>query len=432
MGGPVSQEQQVIYQRLPGSGYYTTSSPSLIGFMFFIISIFVLTLYRRRLAYLGPDHVLTVDEEGYQEVYRFFNFKDIQAVRMMRTSSYPVWICVFSVKCALVLWLMFSVSDEVLSTILLAYASGLGLALLVHLVKGPTVSVRLETAVSVVELTNLGRLANAERAITEISAHTERVQGALEPEELGAKVDQLRLEGGGTGSTVPNIGKPAPRAATARPVVYSDYGGRWHRIAFRLLVADGLLTLATIVANGMAAILGGMVLYCGALIFAIIAYSRQSDSRLSRRVQKLTGWILAYMGLSILVGWIESIALSVKNPGLAVQQDRMLEHLASINAFEETWFLVHCLVFGIASLFLGMLGLLWARDHEKQADEAVSETPPEVPTKPSSATSLLADLESSTAPAAPDSSGEISEPDAPPVQSNAPEPPSADPKPPNV
>ena len=90
------------------------------------------------------------------------------------------------------------------------------------------------------------------------------------------------------------------------------------------------------------------------------------------------------------------------------------------------------LVFGIASLFLGMLGLLWARDHEKQADEAVSETPPEVPTKPSSATSLLADLESSTAPAAPDSSGEISEPDAPPVQSNAPEPPSADPKPPNV
>ena len=96
-------------------------------------------------------------------------------------------------------------------------------------------------------------------------------------------------------------------------------------------------------------------------MIAIIAYSRQSDSRLSSRVQKLTGWILAYMGLSILVGWIESIALSVKNPGLAVQQDRMLEHLASINAFEETWFLVHCLVFGIASLFLGMLGLLWAR-----------------------------------------------------------------------
>ena len=70
-------------------------------------------------------------------------------------------------------------------------------------------------------------------------------------------------------------------------------------------MADGLLTLATIVANGMAAILGGMVLYCGALIFAIIAYSRQSDSRLSRRVLKLSGWILAYMGLSILVGWIE-------------------------------------------------------------------------------------------------------------------------------
>src|SRR5471032_474515 len=79
---------QKPYQRLPGTGYRRIIAGWLMIPLFFVIGIFVLLLRGNRIQlWRGEEHLLLVEWNGYKEKYKRFNYRDIQAVVIQRTSG---------------------------------------------------------------------------------------------------------------------------------------------------------------------------------------------------------------------------------------------------------------------------------------------------------------------------------------------------------
>ncbi|MGB0578264.1 MAG: hypothetical protein ACPGVU_01055 [Limisphaerales bacterium] len=184
--------ESIRYRRLGSAGYYATVSRLAIVLLFFVIGIFALLLYRRREVFMGPDHLLTVETNGYTEKYRFFNFADIQAITVRGNSMFMTWIVMLTLFCASFIFIGSQIGDSV-GWIVFGTLSGiLGIALLVHIVKGPTVDCKLKTAVSEIELPSLGRLNQARACIAEIQSHVEKTQGRLEASDIAERMQRAR------------------------------------------------------------------------------------------------------------------------------------------------------------------------------------------------------------------------------------------------
>lgn len=380
----MNEDQAQEYRPTPGSGFYSTSAPAAIAFLFFLVNIVAFALYRRRRLYLGSDHLLVIDSDGYTENYRFINYRDIESIRLMRTVNYPMWGWVFGIYSVLILWLGYIATAEWAQIALSAVAAFTLILLMVHLLKGPTVSVRLETAVSVIELPNLDRLRRAEQVIATITEQIEKAQGTLDRSELGAGLETVRER---EAAVVPSEDRTESEVNNAPDTAHlNDYGGRWHRIAFRLLIADGLLRLISTVATGMATLLGGIVVLLAASCATLIAWRQQENSRLPGRVKTLTGQTLGYFVIFLAAVGVESTWLSHHNPVFSEHWDRLIEHVASLDPLSHTWLLTHCVAFGLGSLFIGLFGLLRMRD------STTAPLPPEIPAQPSPANDLVAEI----------------------------------------
>lgn len=352
----MNEDQAQEYRSTPGSGFYSTSAPAAIAFLFFLVNIVAFVLYRRRRVYLGTDHLLVIDDDGYTENYRFISYRDIESIRLRRTVNYPMWGWVFGIYSVLILWLGYIATAEWAQIALSAVAAFTLILLMVHLLKGPTVSVRLETAVSVIELPNLDRLRRAEQVIATITEQIVEAQGTLDQSELGARLETVRER---EAEVVPDEDRTESEVNSAPGTAHlNDYGGRWHRIAYRLLFAEGLLTAFTLILNNVATMSAGLILFLSAGVSAIVAWRKQQSSRLPSAVQKLTVAVLWYLVFAVLVGWVESTMFMNQ---YSSQSDGVIQHLASLDPWEHTWYLVHCLSFGLASMVLAILGLVWLR-----------------------------------------------------------------------
>lgn len=188
----MADNQQKKYRRLGGSGYYPSIPRMGVVALFFFIGILVLLLYRRRELYLGADHLLTVETTGYTEEYRFFNFADIQSITFRGTAYYVTWIIVLTIACAAFILIGAQIGD-IAGWIVFGSLSGiLGITLLVHVIKGPTVECKLKTAVSEIELPSLSRLNHARSCLAEIRTQIEQVQGRLESEDIARGLQEGR------------------------------------------------------------------------------------------------------------------------------------------------------------------------------------------------------------------------------------------------
>ena len=64
---------------------------------------FVAATYIRTSLWLGKDHLLCIDSNGYSETYKRFYFQDIQAVSIRLTQRRQVWNWVLGVPTAICL-----------------------------------------------------------------------------------------------------------------------------------------------------------------------------------------------------------------------------------------------------------------------------------------------------------------------------------------
>lgn len=121
--------------------------------------------------WLARDHLLVVEVSGYVEKYRRFYFRDIQAVIVQNTNVRLGWTIGLAVCLALSLLGLVSVKwdssspNPVLLGVCVAFMLGFGVPLMINLLRGPTCTVLLRTAVQTQKIPGLSRRAKAGKLV---------------------------------------------------------------------------------------------------------------------------------------------------------------------------------------------------------------------------------------------------------------------------
>lgn len=139
---------------------------------------------RWRTLWLGDDHLLSVDSNGYSEDYTRYYFKDARALFSRRTVTGKVLNFLFAAGLTVSLvTLLASLGDGVTSgSVTLAILSALFLALLViNILRGPTCRCHILMPLGIHELPTLRRMRTARRVIDLVRPRILGIQSTLEP-----------------------------------------------------------------------------------------------------------------------------------------------------------------------------------------------------------------------------------------------------------
>ena len=167
------------------------------------------SLVERVSLYLAPDHLLQVSSSGYSESYLRFYFRDIQSITVRKTAWGLIFNILWSVLAALFLALAFDSADAAIAW---GIVGGIFLGLLLmNFFAGPTCVCEIQTAVQKRNLGAVTRLRRANRFIEALRGRIQSAQGALAPEEIARRIDQLRQGGFYT--------EPLATEATGEPLV---------------------------------------------------------------------------------------------------------------------------------------------------------------------------------------------------------------------
>ena len=141
------------YERLPGRGVRRGSTLQVIA-----------TFSR---LWLGKDHLLLVDSNGFVETYKRFSFRDVQAVTLTRTTRRTILNAIF-LSCAVLCGLFILLGNEVVTVVFGILAALLVLLAVINSLRGPTCRCHLTTAVQTDELASLRRVHRANRVISRL------------------------------------------------------------------------------------------------------------------------------------------------------------------------------------------------------------------------------------------------------------------------
>jgi hypothetical protein len=330
------------YKRLPGRG------PRRRGF--------IALSFSRCSLYLGDDHILGVDNNGFSEDYKRFYFSDIQAIVTRRTKRGSIWNIVLAlmIACsfagALFLETEFvRIPSWILFGTLLAF-------LLVNIFRGPTCVCHIMTAVQEDELPSLNRLRVARKVIETLRPVIERVQGRLNPEEVNMDQNEEVLHA--TRTTQP-LQQPHAR----RHKIRHD-GGSIHLLAFALILLDGFLTGIELLYHSsviIGASFGLTLLYSICIIVALV---RQHESDIPGPVRKMTWASLGFLCVSYLLGYVLMVStLMTSRPEKMVTQWEMYRVMLDLSPQDSPLVMGVYAFTATCSLVLGALGLVRATRH---------------------------------------------------------------------
>lgn len=355
--------RETEYRRLPGRGSKTRHFFS-----------FATSPARSRL-WLGKDHLLSVESQGYSEEYRHFYFGDIQAVITRRTARGAIWNIILGIFAAAGIagtLLLFVYEIDQAATIMCGIFAGcMILALLINILRGPTCVCHIRTAVQQDELGSLSRFKTARRAINIIRPHIEEAQGHLTPEELEQAIATF------------SPSRALPESHAAAPGLRKRFEGRSHRILFRLLLCVAFAEIITIFWNHAAMTLLNSTLYMAAGVCVVLALVQQHQTGIMGKLRGISWCTLCYIAASFVAGFIQTIVITMSNPEVANNQWEFIKIAASQSPLDSPLLLSNQIFFAVAGLFLGLFGLLFlAEEKRKQRTppplvQPTEETPPE-------------------------------------------------------
>jgi hypothetical protein len=150
-------------------------------------SFFGVVSTSRSSLWLGPDHLLQIDTNGYTESYKRFYFRDIQALVLCRTDTWGYWAVLFAALASFFGLLMIFQREAIALGVFGGLASLFVLCLVFDLAAGPTCKAYLRTAVQTEPLVPLNRLRRAQEAFGRLrpliaSAQAPSNQAEIPPE----------------------------------------------------------------------------------------------------------------------------------------------------------------------------------------------------------------------------------------------------------
>lgn len=136
--------------------------------------------------WLGRDHILNLETNGYSETYRRFYFRDIHSITIRQTQRWLYVTVALACVAAVGLALAAGISEPVTRYIFAGVGGAFGLAAVLNAIPGPSCVCHVRTAVQSESLPALNRVRKAQRVIDRVLPLIEEAQGRLTPDEVQA------------------------------------------------------------------------------------------------------------------------------------------------------------------------------------------------------------------------------------------------------
>ena len=337
----MDKERDIKYKRLPGRG------PRKRGFI---------TVVRSRCSlYLGDDHILAVDNNGFSENYKRFYFSDIQAFITQKTRRGAVWNIVLSIMIACILiGALFSAEEPL--RIIFWILSGIFLVfLLINTMGGPTCTCHIVTAVQVEKLPSLNRLRVTRKVINTLRRAIEKIQGKLSPEEVTASHS--------TGTAHPTPSLRSSRLPPSRERQIRHYDGTIHVVAFALMLAAGILISIELIYHTASMTIVFSLLVALYFICIIIALAKQYGSDIPIMVRRITWASLGFVCVSLFLNYILMITALMRTPHVVMSQLDMYQAMLELSPQDSPFVMAVYIFSAVCTLVLGALGLVGVKRH---------------------------------------------------------------------
>ncbi|PWU08376.1 MAG: hypothetical protein C5B50_29740 [Verrucomicrobia bacterium] len=156
--------------------------------------------------WLGDDHLLAVEINGYSENYKRFHFRDIQAVLIRHTKHRLVWALIYGGLALFFAAIAFGPGIFAMAVIFGPVAGLALLGLALNLAAGPTCATQLRTAVQIEDLPSLARIRKMRKILARLRPLIAEAQGQLSAAELPARIREWRQsQSPGTASAEPGM-----------------------------------------------------------------------------------------------------------------------------------------------------------------------------------------------------------------------------------
>ena len=156
--------------------------------------------------WLGPDHLLCVETEGYTESYKRFYFRDIQAITLRKTARMGVIATVTGLLAGLFSFVALAVAAIEAKWVFGILAGICAIPFLLNLLYGPSCACRLQTAVQTEDMPSMGRVRRARKVIARLRPLIAGAQGQITAEEIPLRFQELTTAPATAGREPPVLG----------------------------------------------------------------------------------------------------------------------------------------------------------------------------------------------------------------------------------
>jgi hypothetical protein len=340
--------QPLKYVKLPGQGYRSSAAPGLRIALFFVIGLFALLLRGKKVQlWLGDDHLLVVDTDGYTEDYKRYYFKDVQGIVVRRTVEGRLINFLLSLPV-----LLFGVLGIEKPGFLFVAAVFL-VFLILNIAQGATCEAELFTAVQSEKLVSLSRVKTARKVLDRLQPLIIAAQGELKVEEMAAAGQD---EGRATAAT----SYSAPQSSSVAEI---PYRGKVHLWLSWVALADVVGTTVTVLAGQELMRLYSMGHMAAVGILSLIALNAQKNTTLPMGLKRLPIVLLVGLAGCFTASFFFGIYMAVAEPHSV---ETMRE-----NPMGSPWQVVMTIISTGINTLGGLYGVLSFRRYQRAQQPAV-------------------------------------------------------------
>jgi hypothetical protein len=324
----------------------------------------------------GPDHLLFIEESSFfftfSEQYRRIDFKNIQAITLTTTTRYS-WVAFWlTLLLGLVVWI--SLSNATLDFtepgiwVALTICGVLLTLLIVHLAKGKTARMQLQTAVQVLRLKSVRRMKQGHDVLARLTELCLLHQGGIMPQT--GEMQQVQDD---KGSAAAAAARQMRRMPGSKPLFS---GSKWVTAGMALLLLTGLSFIAEPFVPSLVLLYAEMLLVLLTGIALIITLATAIRYRTPGLI-----YAASWVGLAIMAAWVVGvyfalvIASSVFKPLSMMDQIRRMAEKGMGDLGNLGWVYAGA---GLVCVLMGLLGLPAAL--RPPAEPLAEATPPPLPT----------------------------------------------------
>jgi hypothetical protein len=164
---------------------YTKLTPPRCTATFGVVSV------TRSNLWLGMDHLLCVETEGYTEKYRRFYFRDIQSITLRRTNR-ALGLGVVTGALTAVFALLVLVIEDLPGKSVFGILGGVcAIPCALNFIYGPTCKCELRTAVQTENVPSMSRVRRARKVLNLLRPLIAEAQGQLSVEEISLRFREM-------------------------------------------------------------------------------------------------------------------------------------------------------------------------------------------------------------------------------------------------